>query len=148
MKMNRFGFSLIELLIAIAVIGILAGIAYPSYVESVKKSHRADAKAALMDFASAMARFQSQNLTYIGAAATVPGAPVATLFPSKAPLHSKDKTYNLTIESLTASSYRLRATPISGSPQDGDGFLELLSTGQQNWDKNNDGTISSGEQTW
>ncbi len=90
--MEKSGFSLIELLIAISIIGILAGIAYPSYVGSVKKIHRADVQGALMEFATAMARFQSQNLTYMGAAPTVPGTPAATFFASQTPFHSNKKT--------------------------------------------------------
>ena len=51
------GFSLIELMIAVAIVGILAGIAYPSYQESVRDSRRADAKGALLGFANSMERF-------------------------------------------------------------------------------------------
>ncbi|MCF6236326.1 MAG: prepilin-type N-terminal cleavage/methylation domain-containing protein [Gammaproteobacteria bacterium] len=146
--MEKSGFSLVELLIAISIIGILAGIAYPSYVDSVKKSHRADVQGALMEFAAAMVRFQSQNLTYVGAAPTVPGTPAATIFASQTPLHSNKKTYNITIQALTASTYTLRATPISTGPQKDDGYLELLSTGQRNWDRDNNSVVSTEEQTW
>ncbi len=140
--MKRWGFSLIELLVSLAIIAILAGVSYPSYVDSIKKSHRADAQAALMDFAVAMVRYQSQNLKYTGATP-------ATVFATQAPIHSNKKTYNLTIEApLTASSYILRATPISGGPQDSDGYLELLSSGERRWDKNNNGTIELSEKTW
>ncbi|HEB63261.1 MAG TPA: prepilin-type N-terminal cleavage/methylation domain-containing protein [Gammaproteobacteria bacterium] len=146
--MRKTGFSLIELLVAIAIIGILAGVAYPSYVDSVKKSHRADAQGGLMDFAAAMARYQSQNLTYVGAAPTVPGTPAPATFAAQIPVHSNKKTYNLTIQAVTASTYTLRATPISGGPQDGDGYLELSSDGKRGWDKDNNGSISSAEKTW
>ena len=146
--MKKSGFTLIELLIAIVIIGILAGVAYPSYVDSVKKSRRADVQGALMDFAAAMARFQSQNLTYTGAASTVPGAPEPTIFAAKTPLHSNNKIYNLTIQAATASAYALRATPISGGLQDGDGYLELLSTGERRWDQDNNAAITAAEKTW
>ncbi len=146
--MKKSGFTLIELLITIVIIGILAGIAYPSYVDSVKKSHRADVQGALMDFAAAMARYQSQNLTYVGAASAVPGTPAATTFAAQTPVHSNNKTYNLTIQAVTASAYTLRATPITSGSQKDDGYLELLSTGERHWDKDNNTTITAAEKTW
>ncbi|MCF6236728.1 MAG: type IV pilin protein [Gammaproteobacteria bacterium] len=101
-----------------------------------------------MDFAASMVRYQSQNLTYVDAATTVPGPPKTTIFATQAPVHSNKKTYNLAIQVVTASTYKLRATPISGGSQDGDGYLELLSTGQRNWDKDNNGIIVSAEKIW
>ncbi|MCP4091353.1 MAG: prepilin-type N-terminal cleavage/methylation domain-containing protein, partial [Gammaproteobacteria bacterium] len=50
------GFTLIELMIVVAIVGILAAIAYPSYQEQVRKSRRADANGALLGLANAMQR--------------------------------------------------------------------------------------------
>lgn len=55
-KPAQGGFTLIELMIVVAIIGIIAGIAYPSYMESVRKSNRADAKAELSDVAQRLQR--------------------------------------------------------------------------------------------
>lgn len=58
------GFTLIEVLITVAIIGILAAIAYPSYVDSVVKSNRAAAKGCLSQHANFMERFYTTNLSY------------------------------------------------------------------------------------
>lgn len=50
------GFTLIEMLIAVAIVGILAAIAYPSYMDSVRKSNRAEAKTELMDVVARLQR--------------------------------------------------------------------------------------------
>lgn len=64
MTQHQLGFTLIELMITVAIIGILASIAYPSYQESVRKSRRVDAKNALLDMASRQERFFSVNNKY------------------------------------------------------------------------------------
>ena len=51
-KTKTLGFTLIELLITVAIIGILAGVAYPSYVESVMRSNRSEAQRELLRLAN------------------------------------------------------------------------------------------------
>ena len=58
------GFTLIELMITVAIVGILASIAYPSYIESVRKGRRAEARAALTELMQQQERFMTQNNTY------------------------------------------------------------------------------------
>lgn len=69
--MKSRGFTLIEVMIAVAVIGILAAIAYPSYVEYTKKARRAEAAAVLMDAVQVVERGFSQTGAYSGAG--IPG---------------------------------------------------------------------------
>lgn len=144
------GFSLIELLIAVAIVGILAAIAYPGYTQYIIGSRRVDAQQALTSFATAMERWRAQNMTYAGAAASGAdtGAPAASLFPSTSPVDGSDSYYNLTIESASSNSFVLRATPINGTSQEGDGYLELLSDGRKRWDADNSGAIEAGETQW
>jgi type IV pilus assembly protein PilE len=121
MKTKSHGFTLIELMIAVAIVGILASIAYPSYIGQVRKSKRADAKAALVSFANAMEIWKMQNgNSYLGAGTpTNTGAPKANVFPSVVPVSGGTPTYNLTIAAIpvpTASSYTLVATPVRPDP--------------------------------
>ena len=108
------GFTLIELMIVVAIVGIIAAVAYPSYQEQVNKSRRADCSGALVGFANAMERFYSVNNTYLGAGVSGAdsGAPAATLYPATCPVDGGAATYNLTISTATtASTFTLLAAP-------------------------------------
>jgi len=60
------GFTLIEVMVVVAIIGILATIVYPTYQESVRKARRAEGRAALMQLMQQEERYYSQNTSYIG----------------------------------------------------------------------------------
>ena len=70
------GFTLIELMIVVAIVGILAAVAYPAYTDTVRKGKRAEARAALMNLLQQQERYQTQMNTYqtFGAGAS-PGTP-------------------------------------------------------------------------
>lgn len=59
------GFTLLELMIVVGIVGVLAFIAYPGYKSSVLKSHRADATSSLMDAMQREERYYSENNTYV-----------------------------------------------------------------------------------
>ena len=120
MKKHR-GFTLIELMITVAIVGILVSIAYPSYLAQVRQSRRADAQAALMNIA---ARQQQMLLDTRSYAATV-GTLNITLPVSVV----QNYAVTITVGTATVPTFIATATP-SGS-QDGDtcGVLSLDQTG-------------------
>lgn len=64
--MSQRGFSLLELLVVVAIIGILSAIAYSSYIDQVVRSRRAAGAACLQERAQFMERFYTTNLSYLG----------------------------------------------------------------------------------
>ena len=145
------GFTLLELMVTVAIIAIVMAIGYPSYQQYLTDSRRTDAQNALLAFATAMERYRTDNGSYAGAqnGTGFPNPPEATVFPSQTPIDSSDKFYNLTLQAADANGYTLRATPINSSAQNGDGFLELTSTGFKRWDKNDNGSATdSNENNW
>ena len=67
MKKNNAGFTLVELMIVIAILGILGSVAYPSYVHHVKKANRADGIDSLLALAGRMEEYYMNNDTYVDA---------------------------------------------------------------------------------
>ena len=147
MEQKQSGFTLMELMIVVAVLGLLVAIAYPSYQNYVNDTKRADAQGALTGFAGAMERHYTANNSYLGAGTGGADTGAPAVYATQSPIDGTPKSYNLTIQAATATTYTLRATPIGG--QIGNGLMELLSTGQKRWDKDNSGTATgTGENNW
>ncbi len=131
--MKQRGFTLIELMIVVAIVGIIAAIALPSYQDSVQKSRRVTAQGDLQQFRQAMERFYTKNsFSYATAAdgGNDTGAPAATTFGSTtSPLEGGSPYYNLTIFAADATTYELRAAPINAQANDPCGTLTLTNTG-------------------
>ena len=149
MKQTQSGFTLIELMVVVAIVGILAAIAVPSYQDSVRKSHRADAKAALMGLANAMERHFTETNTYCdvgGTGGADTGCGDSTLEETGLPSGiyavpaETSVNYNIRISSANANSYTLNAAPVGTSAQAYDkcGTLSLNNVGQR--DAVKDGT--------
>ena len=127
------GFTLIELMVVVAVVAILASIALPSYQESVRKSRRAQAKADLVEYAQLAERFRTVNNTYAGAAATFP-APVSPRN-SQAVVSPREPgataRYDLAFNAAGPATFTLTATPVNGGGQEVDrcGTLSINQAG-------------------
>ncbi len=144
--MNRQrGFTLIELMMTVAIIGILAAIAYPSYTSYVERARRADAKAVLGEANQWMHRYFSNNFRFTVAAGAVTPLPVSL---RESPKESSEKYYDIT-PSLVGGNPRtflLTATPKGA--QAGDGMLTIDYLGNKGWDRNNNGAIDADEGCW
>lgn len=140
---SQSGFTLIELMIVVAVIGILAALAFPSYQESVAKSRRADGQRALMAADQYMRRVFSTTDTFAGV--TLP-ADLAVAPPPG----SGAAAYNIqlleagavvaTTTAASASTYTLRATRAGNMAADRCGDLTITNTGVKTISNNATGT--------
>lgn len=139
MKLNirraQGGFTMMEMLIVVAIMGILAAISYPSYVQSVAKGKRAEARGALLEVAQYMQRFYSQNDRYDQSNAATP---VATVIPSALAVVPKGsaagaQNYNISFVagSLTATGFQLQAVPVNSMANDMCGTLLINQVGQK-----------------
>jgi type IV pilus assembly protein PilE len=156
MRSNK-GFTLIELMIVVVIIGILAAIGYPSYKNHLVQSRRADAQVALSRMATMQEKFFSQCNSYTvnidgGSLSNCDGLNLPGATGTADQIYSPDRFYVLTVAAGgtgdIATSFVATATPATGTTQEGDGKFTIAHTGQKQWDKNNDGTYSAAEATW
>jgi len=119
---NR-GFTLIELMVTVAIIGILAGIAYPSYLSQVRKSRRSDAVQGLALLQQAQERWRSNNAIYAS------NAQMTGAWPSGLGIAATTSGtyYTLSISGTpTATGYVALATAVSTTSQNGDTGCTVL----------------------
>lgn len=103
MGVDRQGFTLMELLIAVTIVAVLAGVAYPGYAGHMKKVYRAEIVALMIGQAQLLERFYMKNGTFIDAGGVSTG----------------NDRYRITA-ALTPQDFHLLATPVAESPMLGD----------------------------
>lgn len=113
------GFTLIEVMLVVAVIGILTAIALPSYQDYVRRAHRAEARTGLLQAAHWLERVATANGSY----PTDPLPPALSVVPGQ--------RYSIVIEPAKASTYTLNATPQGAQSADKCGTLTLQQDGSR-----------------
>lgn len=129
----------------VVIISILAMIAYPTYQGQVAKARRAQMQGELVRLAQFLERIYTESGCYNPNDAGRCGAnPVAP------PLSTSSRYYTVafTANQPTAGTFTIQATPINGSSQASDGLMRIDHLDRRYWDKNNDGSIGAGEDTW
>lgn len=144
--LRQKGFTLLEMMIVVAIIGILGAIAYPSYQSYVIKAGRSDGQAWLMRIMQAQERFNSQNQTYT---ANLGAGGLALGGAADAALISEDQRYSITAAACAnttiATCVMLSAAPRGAQARDAEcGTLTLNSRGT----KGEGGTAASFQDCW
>ncbi|ROR94743.1 type IV pilus assembly protein PilE [Sinobacterium caligoides] len=132
--MKQQGFTLIETLVVIAIIGIITAIAMPSYQEHVKEAKRSQAKAALMAFSARLERNYAETMSYEtksdGSVVTA-----ASIFYENVPEGSSngERDYRLKViaDKTDDDQFTIRAEAVNAMSDDGD--FELNSIGEKKW---------------
>jgi len=158
-RVTLYGFTLIELMIVVVIVGILAAIAYPSYNRYSTQTRRSDGKIALTQAASLQEKFFSDCNWYAttpngtracgsaaGNADTVLGIPTTSL--------GGHYTIAITAGNIAGTcttyscGFTITVTPTAGGLQVGDGAFRIDALGTKQWDRNNDGAYAANENSW
>jgi type IV pilus assembly protein PilE len=118
------GFTLIEMMIVVVVIGILAAVGYPAYQDQVRKARRADCQAVLMEAVNALERYYTEQGAYTGATA-------GTDYPDRCPLDAGQQLFYDVAAAVTATTFTLTATVQPSQDKDKCQNLTLTNTGQK-----------------
>ena len=158
-RVTLYGFTLIELMIVVVIVGILAAIAYPSYNRYSTQTRRSDGKIALTQAASLQEKFFSDCNWYAttpngtracgsaaGNADTVLGIPTTSL--------GGHYTIAITAGNIAGTcttyscGFTITVTPTAGGLQVGDGAFRIDALGTKQWDRDNNGVYAANENSW
>lgn len=121
--MNRVkGFTLLELMIVVAIIGILASVAIPAYSTYILKSQRTKAVTSLLEVASRQARYYTAENKY---------ANDMTLLGYSANPLPVDEVFSVSVAAVTADGFSIQAAPINKQVKDVCGTFQLNELGQK-----------------
>lgn len=120
------GFTLVELMIAVAILAIIAAVALPLYNQYSQRTYRTEAQADLLNCAQGLERFAAQNFTYTG----------AVLANICDPNSVDQGRYVFALAIPDDDQFTLTATPVAGGVMDGDGAMTYDQAGNRTWDGN------------
>ena len=115
------GFTLIELMVVVAIISIISAIGYPVYTKHVVRAHRTTAQVHMMELAQAQGQMMADSRAY--------AASVTDLGMSTAPAVSAKYTIAIALQDGPPAAFTITATPLAGGSQAGDGVLSVNSAG-------------------
>ena len=124
-RQSTRGFTLIELMVVLAIVGILAGIAYPSYKDSIARGKRSDAQKVVLEASQFMQRWYAANNTYKRPDGSAPTLPAGLM---QSPM-SGTAAYTVSVSAATDTDYTITATRAGSMASDGCGNFTLTSTG-------------------
>lgn len=136
------GFSLIELMVALVILGILSVIAIPSYQDSVRKTRRSDAKISLMESTQLFERCFSEFGRYEYDATS------ATTCPQYSSTTTTDGYYQVTVTHATTTSFSLTAVAPSTSPQFSDVKCRSFTITQSGLKTSTDSSSTASTNCW
>lgn len=125
--MDKKGITLVELLIVVAIIGILAAVAIPGYIGQQRRAARTEASSNLQNIRLLMEQDFSENATYIAANGTSYTEAVTTLqtaLPGFRPGNAADLNYDYAVAS-TATTFTAVATAKAGKRVAGDAICTI-----------------------
>lgn len=120
------GFTLIEVMIAVAIVAVLASVAYPAYQDSIRKGRRAEAFTALSALQQAQERWRSNNASYTNVLPNTNGSGVP---PNGLNIAATTASglYTIGVDSdFSATGYKATATAVTGTSQARDGNCSVL----------------------
>ena len=124
MKFSRSaGFTIVEVMIVVAIVGILAAIAYPSYQEHIRNTREAEAKGLIMEYASELEAFRAKNFEYPADDAAARRFAPDGLYGGDfyTPVYSRDSPHAFTIttapKGIMTGEQTLEFETVNGGPQ-------------------------------
>lgn len=145
MRGNVMGFTLIELMITVAIIGILAAIAYPSYTQYRQKVARAEVKSEMLVIATDLQKYKTVSKGYIQNGNPITLAALGRTATVNYPYDGTAR-YQITLTDVTRHGWTLIASP--QNQQSGTGVVALNHRGEKCWVKGSSTCEPTADTTW